>query len=220
MKKLLLVILLVLLELIIWQIIARSSRNTDTASAVPVSQSTRAESTTEHTTPNENPPASQPVNLYAKDFRGQPAPQLVVEKWLTPQPDTASKVMLLEFWATWCGPCVASIPDLNDFAEKFRDDLVIIAISGEPPATIEEFREKTRMNYYLAVDTNKSTSKTLDVTGIPHSLVISSDGIVRWQGFPKSSTAPLTAEIIQEIIAADAGVKIRHEGLKRFSHNN
>src|SRR5690606_7582858 len=58
--------------------------------------------------------------LYADDFRGRKAPQLEVERWLTPEPETKGKVVLIDFWATWCPPCREAIPELNEFQKKFR----------------------------------------------------------------------------------------------------
>jgi len=157
----------------------------------------------------EYPPAVK-KELYADDFRGKPAPKLVVEKWLTREPDTKGKVVLIDFWATWCGPCRAAIPELAEFQKKFKDDLVVIGISDEDEATVTNFEKQIPIDYSVALDSKKTMDKQINVRGIPHVIIISTDGIVRWQGFPLSDEEHLTADIIQKVIDADPGVAARH----------
>ena len=52
-----------------------------------------------------------------------------VEKWLTDAPDLNGKFVLVDMWATWCGPCRRSIPHLNELYAKFKDRLVVIGLS-------------------------------------------------------------------------------------------
>ena len=142
--------------------------------------------------------------LYADtDLRGKKAPDFFVEKWLnTSGVDTRGKVVLIDFWATWCPPCRELIPEMNGYKAKFKDKLVVIGISDEPAATVQEFMKKTKMDYSVGIDTKRHMFAKLGVKGIPHVMIISPDGIVRWQGFPGSAEDPLTEKVIQQVIDA------------------
>jgi cytochrome c biogenesis protein CcmG/thiol:disulfide interchange protein DsbE len=148
--------------------------------------------------------------LYADDVRGKPSPDFNVQTWLTSQPERRGKVAIIDFWATWCPPCRETIPELNAFQSKFKDDLVVIGISSESPDTLKEFMGKTDMKYAVASDASDKMAQSIHVSGIPHVLVISTDGIVRWQGFPLSSEEPLTEDIVKQVIDADPGVVAHH----------
>ena len=154
-------------------------------------------------------PAVHPKQLYATDFRGHLAPQLTVEKWLTARPDTTGKVVLIDFWATWCGPCREAIPELNQLQKSFKDDLVVIGVSDEKEAAINKFKTSVSMDYALAIDTKAVTNKKYGIAGIPNVVILSTDGIVRWQGFPLSPQERLTPMIVKQIIDADPGVAKR-----------
>jgi len=152
-------------------------------------------------TPTGYPPFTE-KQLYAEhDLRGKPAPKLVVSEWLTgAAPDTKGKVVLLDFWATWCGPCRDLIPELNQYKKKFGNDLAIIGISGEADTEVLKFMKGTPIDYDVAVAPDRGMYKTIGIKGIPHCLVISADGIVRWQGFPPMHADPLTEEKLAQII--------------------
>jgi thiol-disulfide isomerase/thioredoxin len=141
-------------------------------------------------------------NLYAgNDLRGKDAPKLTVEKWLTGKaPETKGKVVLIDFWATWCPPCRELIPEMNEWLKKFADDLVIIGVSDEHSDVIKSFMKKTKMAYNVGIDTKETTMQAVDIKAVPHVLVITPDNIVRWQGFPGSDEDHLTDKTIKQII--------------------
>lgn len=141
----------------------------------------------------------------AKNFQGKQAPKFEVSEWISTPVDPNGKVHVVEFWATWCAPCRKSIPHLNAYAAHFKERVEIISVSNETPDKVIAFKNKTKMEYSVAVDQKSRMKNTLSCTAIPLALVISSDGIVRWQGNPLR----LSKEIIQQVLSADSGEQIR-----------
>lgn len=137
--------------------------------------------------------------LWAKSFLNQKAPELIVEKWLTPEPKREGKFVLIDFWATWCGPCRKAIPELNALQKKFGDRLVVIGISDESEEKVSSFKEP-KMEYAVAIDTQARTKKALEVTGIPHVVLLDPQGIVKWEGFPFLTGSELTETVVGKIL--------------------
>lgn len=153
-------------------------------------------------TPKDTKFPDAPAVRGANDLRDKPGPALEVQKYLTKKPDTEGKVVMVEFWATWCGPCIAGIPHLNELQNEFRDDLVIIGVSAEDEGKVNEFRSdrnRPKFEYTVAIDPQRRMINTVGTRGIPHCIVMSSDGIVRWQGHP----AGLQRDTMKKIIEAN-----------------
>lgn len=118
---------------------------------------------------------------------GEKPPEVKLDEWISAQPDTAGKPVLLEFWATWCPPCRKSIPHLNEIHEKYKDkNLVIIGVSDEAPAIVKDFQKGTPMNYPNGIA--KGLVQKYGVSGIPHAFLIGKDGKLLWSGHPMQLT--------------------------------
>ena len=146
-------------------------------------------------------PRAVEKELYAGTvLRGREAPPLEVDQWLGNRPETEGMV---DLYRTTSKPCRDLVAKLNDFQRKYRDDLVVIALSDEQPADLHEFIRSQMIDYAMGVDSEGRLIRDLAVEAVPHVLVILSDGVVRWQGYPFSKEDPLTNEVIAKII--DAG---------------
>lgn len=91
------------------------------------------------------------------------------------------KVVLLNFWATWCGPCKAEIPGFVELQEKYRDDLVIVGFSVDDTADeAKAFAAEYKMNYPILLGEGREDLQDAygPVWGIPASFLISRDGLV------------------------------------------
>ncbi len=133
--------------------------------------------------------------IHARSFRNQAAPPLVVEKWLTPKPNYAGKFLLVDFWATWCGPCRRSIPELNALQAKFKGRLVVVGLSDETESEVRAMRSP-KIDYSVAIDTSATMKKTVEVKGIPHAMLIDPKGVVRFEGHPGYLTAEGVAGLL------------------------
>lgn len=145
---------------------------------------------------------------HAKDVRGLKAPPLNPSQWVTARPDAEGKVVVIDFWATWCGWCIHFLPHTNELAAAYPDDVVVVGLSDETPQKFTTGMQKLKQSkditvesfhYALALDPQASIKKAAEIRGIPHMIVLSSDWVVRWQGHPKD----LDTQTLGQIVSAN-----------------
>lgn len=117
------------------------------------------------------------------------------------------KAYLVDFWATWCGPCIDSIPHLQSLHQKYKaKGLVVIGqdVWENDPSKVKAFIEKTgdEMTYRIALDDAKGTMaehwlKAAGLKGIPTAFLVGKDGKVAWIGHPMG----LDEDLIEQVLA-------------------
>lgn len=129
-------------------------------------------------------PASASVEV------GQAAPEISAKSWFNGPANLSlaklrGKIVVVEFWATWCPPCRKSIPHLNELQKQWaKKGVVIIGLTDEHKAKIKQFMKSQPMNY--VVGTGSNDSGQYGVRGIPHAFVVDPEGTVVWRGHPMS----------------------------------
>ena len=115
-------------------------------------------------------------------------------------PDTSGKVVLVDFWASWCGPCKASFPTLNKLHEKYASKgLVIIGVGvDDDAAKYKAFADKMGAKFPLVHDSSHKAAAFFNPTTMPSSYITDRKGVIRHvhTGFKGAKTeAEYTAEI-------------------------
>lgn len=181
-------------------------------------------------TPVQAPTPSNPTEAPAEfaqptaSLIGKPPPPMTVAKWVKGEPllkFEEGTVYVVDFWATWCGPCKAAIPHLTRLAKDHQGKVEVIGISISETQTddsdtsyierVEKFVAKMddRMDYRVAVDTpdkkmHASWFKPSGTGGIPTAWIIDQKGLVAWIGI---GTPKDVERIVREVLAGTFDIK-------------
>lgn len=147
---------------------------------------------------------------------GQAAPEVKLELLDGGELNLAAfkgkKVVILDFWATWCGPCVQAMPIIDKVAEKFKDQgVVLYAVNlQEEPDEIKKFMDEAKLKVAVALDKDGAVAGSYRAEAIPQTVLIGKDGLVQVvrvgvsPNLEESLTKDLEAILAGKNLAAEA----------------
>lgn len=162
---------------------------------------------------------------------GSPAPPLLSGEFVQGEPIKEfekGKVYLLEFWATWCGPCVRVIPHVNELHQKYSDKgLVVIGqnVWERDETKVKPFIEKMgdQMTYRVAMDDKSDGGKgkmseawmvAAGQRGIPAAMIVNKEGILAWVGHPSGINDVLIEQMLDGTFDVDAFAESKKQASK------
>ncbi len=144
-------------------------------------------------------------NLKAQEILkpGDKAPQINITDYILNIPDDKNlenKYIVLEFWATWCAPCLGAVPHLNALQAKYKSkkNLVFLSLTYENPEKTRKTLERIEFKTVVVSDQTKKTEKNFNVRGIPHTVLIDNKGIIKWIGTPLELTDQLMEDFLNQ----------------------
>ncbi len=116
--------------------------------------------------------------------------------------DLKGKVIFVDFWASWCPPCLKSLPDFEQLQTSFsgRNDVVVLAINlDENPQDANKFLSTLDVTYKILADSEGKIPESFGVSTMPSSFIIDKEGVIRYvhKGYKSGDVSKIKSEIEQ-----------------------
>ena len=116
------------------------------------------------------------------------------------------QVVLINFWATWCPPCLAEMPTLEAAWQRYRVvGLVVLAVTGDHEDTVQEFRLRrgTKLSFPILIDRQAKAVRDWNIKGLPTTFIVGRTGKVRWQTMGAQDFSEVAMQEIFEALLAE-----------------
>lgn len=110
--------------------------------------------------------------------------------------DFKSKIVIIDFWATWCSNCIEEFPHLDSLQNKFKEDLLVLTVTDEPKERIRRYLSNNTMRLPIVIDTSRSINELFPHKVIPHTVLIDKSGVIRAITTPKELNEKILGDLI------------------------
>lgn len=133
--------------------------------------------------------------------------KLEFSHWLKNKPnDTVfeGRIKVLEFWATWCRPCLRAIPHMNELKREFQDSaIVFLSVTHQSPEDAKATLAKYDFETIVVADTTERVHQLLRIAyngimGLPRTVIVDAENNIRWYGNPQSLNSKLIRRMLKE----------------------
>lgn len=122
-------------------------------------------------------------------------------RFLGTAPATKGKVVLIDFWATWCAPCLKAMPELAKIHADYQSrGLVVVSVTKEAANVVEEFLKRQPLTQAVALDVGGKLNSALRIKAIPYAIMVDRRNKIIWRGQPSE----LTPKVLDALLKADA----------------
>jgi len=138
-----------------------------------------------------NPPAPR-IGRLAPDFTITEA-----DKSTSKLSDYRGKIVVLNFWASWCGPCKLEIPDLEAFYKEYKDQGVVVLAVGwrDTPSALSKFASDRGLTFKILADVGDGVGNKYGLTGVPTTFFIDKTGVIREMQIGAMNKAIMVAKL-------------------------
>ena len=135
---------------------------------------------------------------------GAPVPPLGIEEYVQPASglgaEPGAAPLLIEFWATWCAPCIQQLPHLNALADEFSGRVEFVAVTDESRDDVERFLAEREIRGAVGIDRDRSLFEAFGVSGIPRTVLVGPDGRVA----AVTKAEDVDREVLARLVAGDS----------------
>lgn len=103
------------------------------------------------------------------------------------------KKVMLNFWATWCPPCKAEMPEMEQFSKQAGDDVVILAVNIDPQLDVQGFVNENKITFPVLLDAEGKVNEAYQVLSIPTTYFINSQGVIK-----NKFTGSMTLDVMKD----------------------
>ncbi len=130
--------------------------------------------------------------------------------------DLKGKAIVLEFWATWCAPCVSMMPHLNSLSRKFeKENIVFISVTNESSEKVEHFLKRNQINGWIGLDTNNSVFRAFEIGYIPQTVLIFPNGKLA----AKTKASEVTEDMLNDLLEGSEILLNKKETIRKSTNS-